>query len=571
MQFKRTTSCFSDAQSASNISSYGSNFYLGFYEHVHTGITHKFYVHTKKTSTVSFSVSSLDGIFSYSGTTSYRDPAVVSIPSSYEVRDGTDTYRRKGLRVSSLETEPISVVAWSYRSSADYMSYLALPCHEQPTTTYTYYVVSTYGWSTQKSQFLIIGCTYNTSITITPTNSISVPLNPQVGNSPSITVPPGQSYNFTLNILETFFVSQSYVDLTGTQIVSNKPLTIISGHEAAQVPAGVLDADPIVTQLTPTITWGQRFLLAPHHSRANGQSYKILALNNETSAVQTCAFSTGNPNVTNIVFDANNTQWIYTPQGSYCSIISSEPIYIAQIGVSSNYAQRSSGDPALYTVPPMEQYEHEIQFTSFPEANGYYSVVVPNDTYFNGTLMINGFLQNISFVSIYSSNGSVIGYGYSRAASGSTIVSHPHPQGRLFVSVYGWTTYGGYGYPGGMLLNPINGGGNLTLSIPEISFSSTEYTANEGDGMVYVYLETKEEVDSNVTVRLYSNPTLVDTAQGKLEWMIGCLSSEFYSLIEKIRAEVDSLAQQMISIIVFIFFSWSRLFIFQCCCHLWYR
>ena len=38
----------------------------------------------------------------------------------------------------------------------------------------------------------------------------------------------------------------------------------------------------------------------------------------------------------------------------------------------------------------------------------------------------------------------------------------------------------------GILLNPINGGGNLTLSIPEISFSSAEYTANKGDGIVYI-------------------------------------------------------------------------------------
>ena len=503
-----------DAQSASNLSSYGSEFFVGFYEHVHTGITHILYVHTKQTTSVSFSISSLDGVFSYTGTTTSQNPAAVSIPASYEVRNQYSTYRDKGLRVSSLETQPISVLAWSYRSAADYMSFLALPCHDQPTTEYTYYVVSTYGWSSQKSQFLIIGCKFNTTITITPNNRISVPQDPQVSNSPGINVQPGSPYKFTLHSLQTFFVSESYVDLTGTKIVSNKPITIISGHEAAQVPTNTLDADPIVTQLTPTITWGKRFLLAPHYSRENGQSYRILALNNMTSAVQTCATSSGNYNATNITFNANNTAWVYTLQSTYCSIIANDSIYVAQIGVSSNYAQTSSGDPALYTIPPIEQYEQETQFTSFTQATGYYSVVVPNDSYFTNSLRINGFVQNISFIPIYTSNGTVLGYGYSASTSGSNIISHTNSQGRLFVSVYGFTTYGGYGYAGSMMLNPINT--NAVTALPEITFSDTEYTANEGDGMAYVYLETNEAgLQANITVRLFSNPTTVDTALGK--------------------------------------------------------
>ena len=48
------------------------------------------------------------------------------------------------------------------------------------------------------------------------------------------------------------------------------------------------DADPIVTQLTPTTTWGKTFLLPPHMGRSNGQSYKVIATNNKTNAVKTC-------------------------------------------------------------------------------------------------------------------------------------------------------------------------------------------------------------------------------------------------------------------------------------------
>ena len=67
-----------------------------------------------------------------------------------------------------------------YWGSASYMSYLALPCHEQPSITeYVYYVVSTYGWSNQNSQFMIIGCHGHSKVSIIPNNPITVPLNPQ--------------------------------------------------------------------------------------------------------------------------------------------------------------------------------------------------------------------------------------------------------------------------------------------------------------------------------------------------------------------------------------------------------
>ena len=133
------------------------------------------------------------------------------------------------------------------------MSYLARLCNKQPTTQYTYYVVSTLGWSDQTSQFMIIGCLNNSNVTIIPNNDITVPSDPQNSASVNIIVSAGQSFNFILHSLQTFFVLKTCVDLTGTKIISAIPLTTISGHEAAWVQAGTFDADTIVTQLTPTI------------------------------------------------------------------------------------------------------------------------------------------------------------------------------------------------------------------------------------------------------------------------------------------------------------------------------
>ena len=437
-----------------DLSTYSNEFFVGFYEHVHGSNVRTLYVHTMKSTSVNFKVTSLDGKFSYMGTTSYHNPHKVTIPASYEVLDNTYSWRRKGLKVYSQHSEPISVIGWSYRTQYDFMSYLALPCHKQPTTQYTYYVVSTLGWSDQTSQFMIIGCHNNSNVTIIPNNDITVPSDLQDSAAENIIVSAGHSFDFVLHSLQTFFVFKPCVDLTGTTVTSDSPLTIISGHEAARVPAETGDADPIVTQLTPTITWGKTFLLSPHMGRSNGQSYKVIATNNKTNAVKTCGT---NYSAERIKFDENNTNWFYTTNNVYCSIISDQPIYVAQIGVSTQYDGGNFGDPSLNTVPPIEQYEHSIQFHALMSSGiSYYSVVVPNDAYFNLSLLINNVLTNPPWVLIYASDGSIYGYGSSTSFSGTNTVTHPNPNGKLFVSIYGWRKYAGYSYVGGMKLNPIN-------------------------------------------------------------------------------------------------------------------
>ena len=117
-----------------DLSTYSNEFFVGFYEHVHGSNVRTLYVRTMEITPVNFKVTSLDNNFSYMGTTSYHNPHKVTIPTSYEVLDHNYSWRKKGLKVYSVDSEPISVIGWSFRSEADFMSYLALPCHKQPTT-----------------------------------------------------------------------------------------------------------------------------------------------------------------------------------------------------------------------------------------------------------------------------------------------------------------------------------------------------------------------------------------------------------------------------------------------------
>ena len=409
------------------------------------------YVHTMETIPVTFKVISLDNNFSYMGNTSYQNPHKVAIPASYEVLDHTYFWRKKGFKVYSNDTEPISVIAWSF-SGSDFLSYLALPCHKQPTTQYTYYVVSTFGWSDQTSQFMIIGCLDNSNVTIIPNNDITVPSDPQDSAAVDIIVKAGHSFKFVLHSLQTFFLLKRYVDLTGTKIISDSPLTIISGQNALQVTSGTFDTETIVTQLTPTITWGKTFLLPSQMGQNNRQNYKVIAANKNTYPIKTCY--NNKYSITRFILDDKNTYSFYTTNNESCSIISRKPIYVAQI--SSGQSPKFSGS-SFNTAPPIEQYVHSIQFsTLMSNGTSYYSVVVPNDAYFNQSLLINNVLINPPWVHIYAFDNSIYGYCYSTSFTGTYTIAHPNPKGKLLVFVYGWGINAGHSYVGGMKLNPIN-------------------------------------------------------------------------------------------------------------------
>ena len=68
------------------LSTYGSDFYIGFLRQYSTKGAIEIKVHTFETSPVSFSISSKVG-YSYIGTTSASNPATVAIPTSFQVRD----------------------------------------------------------------------------------------------------------------------------------------------------------------------------------------------------------------------------------------------------------------------------------------------------------------------------------------------------------------------------------------------------------------------------------------------------------------------------------------------------
>ena len=459
------------------LSNSGSNFYVGFLRQHSSTNQIEVIVLTESSTPVQFNISSSTG-YSYIGTTTANAATFITIPSSLQVRQSSYTYRHLGLHVTSSPTQPISVVVIGYTSTPR-STYLALPCHDQPTEEYIYYGIShESSESNRYSQILIVGYRDNTTVTITPTQTIQLPQDPQQSNSVIVTITAGSSHNVIIHALQTLLIAAEFVDLTGTKVISNYPLTVIGGHDCTTVPVSYLDCDPIATQLPPTINWGTQFLLIPLQSRNNGQMVKVLSSENGTNVVIRCSEQSLH---SNLAFAGNFISY-YVGTLHYCHIQCSQPCYVAEFAFGreyNSYIWDGYGDPLIMTVPSMRQYIHSVTFTTLPEMpTNFFGIVVPADSYFNGTVLINDVLTTFDWTIIYNVNGTISGYGYTTTANGNYTISHSHPNGKIYVSVYGFSHYGGYGYPAGMLLDILVVSRNSTQHVNSSSMFSNIYQTN---------------------------------------------------------------------------------------------
>ena len=363
------------------------------------------YIHTPDPN-ATFVVTAADGGYNYTGTCSPLNPAIVNIPLVYEVSRYELGLTQKALKVST--NQDITVVAWSYNVFHWlYSAALVYPACEATSTTqlYTYYPLSTEPqWY---SQLLIIGCQDDSIVRITPTQNITIPADIQSPSSSTVTVAAGASHSLILHSIQTLVLSFQF-DITGTKIISNKPLSIISGTECANIPNDVGNCDFLMTHVPPTHQWDRQFLLSPHRSRF-AQGYKILAQADGTLVITTCNESA----ITNYMLNDQQSVVFFTHGDTYCSVESTNVIYMVQLGVGGRYEDDGIGDPTINNIPPIEQHVYSVQFTALFE-NSYYSIVVQNDNLlFNGNIILDGTVQTIStWRNIHNSDGDIVGYGY---------------------------------------------------------------------------------------------------------------------------------------------------------------
>ena len=476
-------------------STYGNDFYIGFLRTIQHS-TYRLYITTLSTSLVNFTVSTEIGWF-YSGDVSVDQPATRSMFIVHEMKSSDASYseRHKGIHIHS--DSPISVIVLMQLPEYN-EEYLAYPYIDLGQKQYEYYVVSadtsSNTWFGLQSLFLLVGNEDSTTITITPTQSIEVPMDPQDLNSTLVLVAPGNTHTIVLHQLQTLLIGTSTGDLTGTAIVSNKLLTVISGHECGTLSDELseqqrqqlqqqgwgwwgLGCDYLVEQIPPTVTWGKKFLLVPFPDESVRHYNKIIASAHATTVTQTCdglvvaTIHLASPG------DWNSREWniTYDP-GAYCVIESNEPILVMQFSAEANIAQSYwNGTYSFITqvmsiVPPVEQYINTVLYLQLPNTVLY--LQLPNTNYThsnhyiqitttdNSTVLLDGKPCNWTWYAIKNQDSSTVGYGIVTAFSDVKphVLQHTNISAGLSVTAYGsfgYWTIGTYAFIIGMKLNPI--------------------------------------------------------------------------------------------------------------------
>jgi len=185
----------------------------------------------------------------------------------------------------------------------------------------------------------------------------------------------GQTITTSLNAGETYQI-QSLGDLTGTFVDSKcKPVAVFGGNCFTGVPSGASYRDALYEQNLPSIRYGRRYIIAPYLTRTKSDSYKILALADNTEiSINT------SEGVRTITLNLGEYSFEELPivDGFGYSIEASQPIMLAHFSNSNQYDGVTNSDPFMDMVPSIEQSINEIVFNVFEGAsvNTYYINII---------------------------------------------------------------------------------------------------------------------------------------------------------------------------------------------------
>ena len=296
----------------------------------------------------------------------------ITVPSNAIVGDifggGSNTIQNRGVHVvSESEVTVYAVLDGQFSSDA----YLGLPVNAVGTE----YIFL--GWPPgsplvgRPSQMTIVATENDTTVTIVP--KITAGGHP-AGVPYQVSLDEGQTYHLTAGSFVGF------TELTGSEISSDKPITVLGGNPAAFVPVNVGTADILVEQLTSTDTWGRRFFTVPLASRSGGDTFRFVAAEDNTTITVNGT----------IVATLNRGQFHTRNIQGQAEIASNNPILVCQFANGAQFDGVVDADPFMMLITPTEQF-HDAYTISTPTlgfSSHFINLVVDNDDV--GTILLDG-------------------------------------------------------------------------------------------------------------------------------------------------------------------------------------
>ena len=398
--------------------------------------------------------------------TTYSAPTEVKIKEN-GVSINNDSFRDRAVVVKSVNNDSLSVVAYVEEFiSSD--AYKALPCILLPVETYEYYAVSVpmavYNGTANaealqdNSGIVIITSERETVLNITLTQTVEITAEDLLLQIPEGKFEVGRPITVKLpNQAQTLYIA-SENDLTGSRVTSNKPISLISGHECGNIPEGINYCDQLVEQIPPTATWGKTFILRTISGRTAYDIIKVIASQDNTDVTVSCT------NITLKTFSIRKGEFkdVNMSSNNSCFFRSTQPVLLVQFSVTSNIDGVVHGDPLMVIIPPIEQYRSSYSVSMLsPSLHliqlNYINIMVPVGVDPSGIRLNGSDLSNVMFTSIPCGSNSEESCGSTASVSvpkGQSSLTHMD-SANFGAIAYSLASRMGSGYFAGMTQKPI--------------------------------------------------------------------------------------------------------------------
>lgn len=417
---------------AQNISTEGTDFWLGFMENHETSqIDLEIFISAADTTTgiVEMPYYNWSSSFvTYPGIT-----AKVTVPTNYAMSKGSGLVANKGIHISAENN--VSVYALNKRSKSSDATVI-LPSISLGKEYLTMaHMESNGGGPSLYAEILVVAVSDETELIITPS---VLTTDGKVADQPfQITLDQGQSYQL-----------QSELDLTGTKIETVnselgdcKNFAVFGGNEWTRVGSCNGAQDNLYEQMFPVNTWGKAFVSIPYKTRLAGDMLKILAAEDSTTFTINGTLE--------YMLDAGEFKNLTISYNAY--IESDKPISIGQFSRSQS-CDGVPADPFFIMLSPLEQRLKKVTFNALEihVVDRYYlNVIVPADG-INSTIL-NGINISDSLTLVNDNED------YAYAQMDITEGNHTLECAEGFIAyVYGYGNIESFGYATGVSLQNLN-------------------------------------------------------------------------------------------------------------------
>ena len=382
----------------------------------------------------------------------------IKLPQNLTGKSHTFPHKRfdkvpKGFRIKT-SCDKVTVIGQSgVRFTTD--TFLAVPVKDLSLHEYVYYIFSVSGGAIADTSVAIVGTEDDTTMTITATVGSFVNLKSGWSSLPSNT-----RRSYVINKLQTVYMATYLQDFTGSKIVANKPLSVITGHACAFYYSG--SCDHLIEQVLPTVLWGSTYYVAPIAKASH--TLKIIAAQDSTLLKISCNGTQSNHQMN----EGGVLQQNFDKQ--YCAIHSNKKISVALLSHGS-----AIGDPMMVLIPAVNDYSNRIVSSTnshlgFSGYKHYVNIIVMAEYFQTNSIYLNAGggrsqrLNSYSWVPIVVNNKAEAYAAQIKLNIDDEMfqITHSNPSALMSAIVYGFNLQTdttnpnrkvGYGHPTGLSIS----------------------------------------------------------------------------------------------------------------------